>query len=50
MSKNSGNPALERPGGMHDAVTAQGDRIAAARRRAGTATTTATQTAAGAPR
>lgn len=49
MSKNSGNPDLERPGGMHDAVTAQGDRIAARRRRVGTRTTTTTQTA-GTPR
>jgi hypothetical protein len=48
MSKNRGNPALERPGGMHDAITAQGDRIAE-QRRVSTRATTTTQTA-GTPR
>ncbi|WP_326960484.1 hypothetical protein [Amycolatopsis sp. NBC_01286] len=41
MSKNSDNPALTRPGGMHDAVTTQEARIAE-QRRAGTQPTTAT--------
>jgi hypothetical protein len=50
MSKNSGNPDLERPGGMHDAITASADRIAEQRRTSPTTTSTTTATAAGGPR
>lgn len=40
MSKNRGNPDLERPGGLHDAVTSQNARIAEQRRTSTRAATT----------
>jgi hypothetical protein len=40
MSKNRGNPDLERPGGLHDAVTTQNARIAEQHRTGTQAATT----------